>query len=101
MMINEILQWIAIVVVFLCVCFHTHPIYWVRRQMAYNLPDERLLELMVSDPRWVLVYHRQSVVRLLPTLAKSHMLVEGIRKEVEETLEKAEGPPDEQQLAPD
>lgn len=25
---NEILQWLAIVAVFLCVGLHTHPIYW-------------------------------------------------------------------------
>ncbi len=28
---NEILQWVAIAVVFLCVCLHTHPFYWGRR----------------------------------------------------------------------
>lgn len=62
--------------------------------MAYNVSDERLLELMVSDPSWCIFYQREKVRMMLPTLAKSHMLVEGIKKEINESLEKAEGAPD-------
>lgn len=62
--------------------------------MAYNVSDERLLELLVSDPSYCLFYHRERVRMILPTLAKSHMLVEGIRKEINKSLKLAEGVPD-------
>jgi hypothetical protein len=55
--------------------------------MAYNISDEKLLTLCVSDPSYCLFYHRPRLKELLPALAKSHMLVTQIEKMVEESLE--------------
>ncbi len=62
--------------------------------MAYNLTDEELLEKLITDPAWCLFYHRERVKRLLPFLARSYMLIEGIKIEVSERLKLAEGGPD-------
>lgn len=63
----------------------------LKDQMAYNISDERLLELLITDPTWCLFYHRERVKQLLPTLVKSHMLVEGVRAEINEQLKVSEG----------
>lgn len=55
--------------------------------MAYNLSDEELLLRCVTDTDWVLFYHRSRIKQILPALAKSHMLVTQIEKQVSESIE--------------
>ena len=50
--------------------------------MAYNLSQEELLRRMISDPSWVMFYHREKVKRMLPTLARAYMLVSEVQKEL-------------------
>lgn len=48
-----------------------------------HLSDEILLHWLIKDPSWCLFYHRDQVRRMLPALAKSHVLITGIEKESE------------------
>jgi hypothetical protein len=51
-------------------------------KVAYNISDERLLELMITDPSYCLFYHREKVRRLLPSLARAYILVSELQKEL-------------------
>lgn len=55
--------------------------------MAYNITDDELLKLMISDPSWCMFYQREKVKQLLPTLAKAHILVTTIEEQIKEKVE--------------
>jgi hypothetical protein len=51
-------------------------------KVAYNISDEKLLELMITDPSYCLFYHREKVRQLLPSLARAYKLVSEVQKEL-------------------
>ena len=51
-------------------------------KVAYNISDEKLLELMVTDPSYCLFYHREKVRQLLPSLSRAYTLVNELQKEL-------------------
>ena len=55
-------------------------------QMA-NVSDEILLQWMIKDPSWCLFYHREQVKRLLPAIAKSHIIMTSIENRLNKTQE--------------
>lgn len=55
--------------------------------MAYNITEEKLLEMLVSDPSWCLFYHRERVRQLLPAMAQSYVLVGGLQKELTKNMQ--------------
>lgn len=58
--------------------------------MAYNVSDERLLELLIKEPSYCLFYHRDRVTKILPSLAKAYILISDLQKELEEKLNRGE-----------
>ena len=57
--------------------------------MAYNVSDEDLLKLCISDPSYCLFYHRDRVKQLLPSLAEAYLLVGNIQKELTKSLKES------------
>jgi hypothetical protein len=55
-----------------------------------KLEERILLHSLINNPDWCLFYHREEVKLLLPALAKSHILVTEIEKQLVKDLEALE-----------
>ena len=48
-----------------------------------DLSEGQLLQWLVKDPSWCLLYHRNQVLAMLPAIAKSHLLVLGVEQRLQ------------------
>jgi hypothetical protein len=53
-----------------------------------DIEDNLLLKAMIRDPGWCLFFHRNQVKRLLPAMAKNHILVINLEKRLKDDVEK-------------
>ena len=58
--------------------------------MAYNLSDEDIVKRAVTDPEWILFYHRSHLKLLLPAMAQAYLLVGNVQKELLKSQERDE-----------
>ena len=56
--------------------------------MAYNLSDEEVINRAVTDPDWVLFYHRAHLKLLLPAMAQAYLLVGNLQQELLKSQER-------------
>ena len=58
--------------------------------MAYNLSDEEIVNRAVTDPEWILFYHRSRLKLLLPAMAQAYLLVGKVQEELLESQKRDE-----------
>lgn len=56
--------------------------------MAYNLSDEEIIQRAVTDPDWIMFYHRAHLKQLLPAMAQAYLLVGKVQEELLKSQER-------------